>query len=284
MENEIPPEPPVEQLDPEINLDYINQQTNKNNLLNGVPLWMLIIGGAVFLLFIIVIIIGLLSGTQKNTANKLTPTAKPVTPSLTVTPVGLAEEESVGEDLSLNPVKTRVVQEIIVGSNGKIITPTKQQELAPTAAPTIAAMILTSSAFSNGGNIPVAYSCRGDDVNPPLTITNLPAATKALAVAIDDLSANNFAHWLIWNINPATTEIKENFSSSEAVDGTNDYDEVGYKGPCPPSGEKHLYRFTVYALNSQVILDSSAKYSDFIQRISGYIINKAELKAYFSLD
>jgi phosphatidylethanolamine-binding protein (PEBP) family uncharacterized protein len=38
----------------------------------------------------------------------------------------------------------------------------------------ISDITITSSAFQNGGNIPVNYSCFGEDKSPPLSFENIP--------------------------------------------------------------------------------------------------------------
>ncbi|HYA30189.1 MAG TPA: YbhB/YbcL family Raf kinase inhibitor-like protein, partial [Acidobacteriota bacterium] len=48
------------------------------------------------------------------------------------------------------------------------------------------AMDLKSSAFQGGATIPRKYTCDADDISPPLTWSNVPAATKAFALIVDD--------------------------------------------------------------------------------------------------
>jgi len=47
-------------------------------------------------------------------------------------------------------------------------------------------------------------------------------------------------------------------------------------GPCPPDRE-HRYFFKLYALNSELDIDSSARAADIEREIRGKIIEKAEL-------
>ena len=109
-------------------------------------------------------------------------------------------------------------------------------------------MRLTSPAFSHNQMIPKKYTCQGEDINPLLEISEIPAGTKSLALIMDDPDApgGNWDHWLVYNIVPVA-EIKEN-----SVPGTqtrNDFGRVNYGGPCPPSGT-HRYFFKLYALNA----------------------------------
>src|SRR5205809_749524 len=103
------------------------------------------------------------------------------------------------------------------------------------------ALNVVSLAFSQGGHIPKKYSCEGENVNPPLEISNLPAETKTLAVIVEDPDAKQgiFDHWIAWNI-PPDEPITEN--SVPGINGLNSFGTEGYRGPCPPSGS-HRYFF-----------------------------------------
>lgn len=46
---------------------------------------------------------------------------------------------------------------------------------------------LGSSDFSAGGSIPVEHTCDGADRSPSLSWPGMPAATKSLALVIDEL-------------------------------------------------------------------------------------------------
>src|SRR5713226_9254866 len=74
-----------------------------------------------------------------------------------------------------------------------------------------AKMKITSSAFQEGGNIPAKFTCDGADVNPALRFEGASAEAKSLALIVDDPDAPSglFTHWLLWNMDPKTTEIAE---------------------------------------------------------------------------
>src|SRR5450759_2772883 len=128
------------------------------------------------------------------------------------------------------------------------------------SAPGPVSLKVTSSAFSDGGKIPKKYTCDNSNVNPPVRIENLPKAVKSLALIVDDPDAPNrtWTHWLLWNIDPKATEIREDSVPQNAIQGTSDFGSARYGGPCPPSGV-HRYYFQAYALDAALSLPSSAK-------------------------
>ena len=148
---------------------------------------------------------------------------------------------------------------------------------------TLKIMKLESSVFENNGNIPSKYTCDGENVNPPLEISEVPENTKSLVLIVDDPDApmGTWVHWTVWNISPKTTEISENSVPEGAVEGITDFGKPGYGGPCPPSGT-HRYFFKLYALDTTLDLGSSAKAKDIEKAMEGHILDKAELVGLYS--
>lgn len=139
-------------------------------------------------------------------------------------------------------------------------------------------MELKSSSFKNLEKIPFKYTCDGENTSPPLTITNIPSQTKSLAISLLDPDAlvGTFTHWLMWNIPINTVEIVEGKPPKEAIEGANDFGNIGYGGPCPPN-DTHRYVFKVTALDSLLKLPAKANIEDFTSAIKGHIITEAQL-------
>ena len=140
------------------------------------------------------------------------------------------------------------------------------------------AIDVTSPAFKNGESIPRVYTCDGKDVSPPLAIGKVPPAAKSLALIVDDPDApvGTWVHWVLWNIDPKTTEIRENSVPSGAMQGKNDFRKNNYGGPCPPSGT-HRYFFKVYALNSALQLNTNATKTDLENAMKGRVLAEGVL-------
>ncbi|HBU27822.1 TPA: YbhB/YbcL family Raf kinase inhibitor-like protein [Candidatus Uhrbacteria bacterium] len=141
---------------------------------------------------------------------------------------------------------------------------------------------LTSPAFEHGSSIPARYTCDGQNINPPLEIAHVPMNTLSLALIVEDpdvpkgLRADGmWDHWVIWNIPPSVTIIEEN-STPPGVVGTNTNNKRSYGGPCPPDGE-HRYFFKLYALDAIVDLPQTARRTDLLNAMEGYVLEQAQL-------
>ena len=139
-------------------------------------------------------------------------------------------------------------------------------------------MKLTSPVFQNNEKIPPQYTCDGEDVNPPLEISEVPENTQSLVLIFDDPDApmGTWVHWLVWNTDPATTEIAENTVPTDAVEGITSFGQPGYGGPCPPSGT-HRYFFKLYALDTRIDLTAEADKEKLEQAIEGHILDQVKL-------
>lgn len=136
-------------------------------------------------------------------------------------------------------------------------------------------LTVKSSAFSNNGFIPSEYTCEGSNVNPELTISDIPAETKSLALVVEDpdATAGTFDHWIMWNI-PVANKIEKN--SAPGIQGKNGRHENKYAGPCPPSGIHH-YHFKIYALNAMLELKAGADKKGLLTAMKGHIIASGEI-------
>jgi Raf kinase inhibitor-like YbhB/YbcL family protein len=120
-------------------------------------------------------------------------------------------------------------------------------------------MLVGSAAFGGLNVLPPTYTCHGTRVSPPLHWSGAPGATKSLALVVDDSSApiTPYIYWLVFDIQPGTTDIQEGALPTGARQALNSMGTMKYDAPCP-SGHSHTYRFTVYALNRQLSLPNGA--------------------------
>ncbi len=138
-----------------------------------------------------------------------------------------------------------------------------------------ATLTVKSPAFKDKDFIPSKYTCDGLNINPPLTIGDIPKTTQSIALVVDDPDApkGTFDHWIMWNI-PPLAQIDE--GSTPGTQGENGKKENKYTGPCPPSGTHH-YHFKVYALDSMLDLPVGTDKKALERAMKGHIIAFGEL-------
>lgn len=142
-------------------------------------------------------------------------------------------------------------------------------------------MELTSPAFSDGDPIPEKYGYTEANVNPPLDLDGVPEGAASLALVMDDPDAVEPAgkvwdHWVVWNVDPDTSRVPEDWSATGALEGQNDYGERGYGGPNPPD-RPHAYRFRLYALDAEPAVGAGATKDDLQAAMEGHVLAEAEL-------
>ncbi|MEE9297806.1 MAG: YbhB/YbcL family Raf kinase inhibitor-like protein [Acidimicrobiia bacterium] len=142
-------------------------------------------------------------------------------------------------------------------------------------------MELTSDAFGHEMRIPTKYTCDGDDLSPPLTISGIPTGTVTLALVVDDpdAPAGTWDHWVAYDV-PVVGLIPEGVESL-GTSGSNSWGRSGYGGPCPPSGS-HRYFFTVYALDARMDLEPGVEKSTLLDAIEGHVLAQATLMGRYS--
>jgi Raf kinase inhibitor-like YbhB/YbcL family protein len=146
---------------------------------------------------------------------------------------------------------------------------------------------LTSTAFTNGGEIPAKYTCQGENISPPLAWKNLPAGTKSLALIVEDPDAPDpqapkmvWDHWLLYNLPPSAGGLPEGVKSKELPSGTREalssWKKTGYGGPCPPIG-RHRYFHRLYALDVVLGDLKNPDKQTLLKAMEGHVLGKAEL-------
>lgn len=148
---------------------------------------------------------------------------------------------------------------------------------------------VTSAAFREGGQIPARFACSayhgGVGRTPPLHWSGSPLATKAFAIVTDDPDAPNgsYVHWVIANIDGTTADLVEGAHPEGAVEAINTSSTPRYRPPCPPKGQVHRYRFTVYALSERLPLQQGAELDDALNQIAKHTIGRGRLTGTFGI-
>ncbi len=150
------------------------------------------------------------------------------------------------------------------------------------------ALILSSHAFVNNGEIPRQHTCDGGDVSPALEWSGVPAATtESLVLIVDDPDAPDpaaprmtWVHWVLYNLPPSATGLLEGIASHDlppgTLEGLNNWKRLGYGGPCPPVG-RHRYFHKLYALDMVLPDLKSPTRAQLEAAMQDHIIASAEL-------
>jgi Raf kinase inhibitor-like YbhB/YbcL family protein len=149
---------------------------------------------------------------------------------------------------------------------------------------------LKSATFS-GDSIPQANSsCNGQDgASPELSWSAPPEHTQSFALIVFDKDSPfgfKFTHWVLYDMPPDKRELAQNVVKQEqlsdgARQGPNDYDRIGYVGPCPPGHSPHHYVFDLYALDTKLNLPPKASKKQVLKAMKGHVLASGELVGQF---
>jgi Raf kinase inhibitor-like YbhB/YbcL family protein len=148
----------------------------------------------------------------------------------------------------------------------------------------------------NGLNACTPDGAAGGNMSPQLQWSHAPHDTKSFVVVLYDTTAA-FTHWGMYNISARTRRLPQNAGVANSTRGSqvdNDFGDPHYDGPCPPTGvepDVHDYVFTVYALDTELKLSSSANFPANAETLyhaliragrEGHILDSASLTGLFS--
>ena len=146
---------------------------------------------------------------------------------------------------------------------------------------------LTSGAFTNEGDIPDRYTCRGRNISPPLCFANAPEGTESFAlIMVDrDTPVGTITHWVVYNIPADSPELAEGIPTGKQLasgpnQGRNGMFRFGYMGPCPPWG-RHRYLFRAFALDMRLPTDGTLNKRKLLSLTENHILAEAELLGYY---
>jgi Raf kinase inhibitor-like YbhB/YbcL family protein len=74
---------------------------------------------------------------------------------------------------------------------------------------------IKTNAFINGGKTPETYTCKEEDISPPLEWEDVPSDTKSFVLVVDDPDTpfGTWNHWIIYNIPAKITQLRENITT-----------------------------------------------------------------------
>jgi len=164
-------------------------------------------------------------------------------------------------------------------------------------------MTLVTTAWPDGGMIPLRYTQAGPEISPAIQWSGAPQATASFVLVFQDAdslvnnSTDGILHWLLWNIPATSAGIAQGRPDGfEWPDGTRQISVSGsrYRGPgAPAAGPIHHYIMELFALDTMldIKVDSQGPQdpnpnvqtirTSIYQAMAGHIRGKAAYVGFF---
>jgi hypothetical protein len=156
---------------------------------------------------------------------------------------------------------------------------------------------VTSTAWSDGGEVPMHHSGRGDNKSPAFEFHwtlgtepgSAPEALQTYAVIFHDIenstnkTTTDTLHWTAFNIPGSAKGLPEGLGAGDLPDGTRNGPGIAqrggnpgaYFGPGAGPGPIHHYVFEFYALDTKLDLPANTTREDLLKAMDGHVIGKA---------
>ena len=184
---------------------------------------------------------------------------------------------------------------IIAGALSLGVT-TAQTAAPPKPAPRLVLWV-TTTAWPDGGEIPMTNAARGDNKSPAFEFHwNLganpgtaPENLQSYAVIFHDVenssnkTTTDTLHWTAFNIPGAAKGLPEGLGSGDLADGTRNGPGIAarngktpaYFGPGAGPGPIHHYVFEFYALDTKLDLPANTTREEMLKAMDGHVVGKA---------
>src|SRR3984885_11233387 len=189
-------------------------------------------------------------------------------------------------------MKKTLLSAIVVASwSAGALAQTPQPKPAPRLV-----LWVTSTAWSDGGEIPMTNAARGDNKSPAFEFhwnlgtnpASAPDTLQSYAVIFHDVenssnkTTTDTLHWTAFNIPGTAKGLPEGLGSGDLADGTRNGPGIAarrgtpaYFGPGAGPGPIHHFGFEFYALDSKVVLPASTTREDLLKAMDGHVVGKA---------
>ena len=165
------------------------------------------------------------------------------------------------------------------------------------AMPARVVLSVSSSAWPDGGEIPMKYSSRGENRSPDFTFNwsqggntvAAPAELQSYAIVFRDMEnstnrgTTDTLHWTLFNIPGTAKGLAEGLGKGDLPDGSRNGPGIAnrggnpgaYFGPGAGPGPFHHYVFEFFALDTKLDLPATASRDDLLKAMEGHVIGKA---------
>jgi Raf kinase inhibitor-like YbhB/YbcL family protein len=152
---------------------------------------------------------------------------------------------------------------------------------------------VTSSAWADGGEVPMKYAGRGGNTSPAFEFNWVQGGNPAMppmtlmsyAIILHDIenaprgADPDTLHWMIWDIPGTAKGIPEGLPMGDLPDGshqtTTNVGRGAYFGPGAGPGPFHHYVFEFYALDTKLNLPATATRAEVLTAMQGHVVGKS---------
>jgi Raf kinase inhibitor-like YbhB/YbcL family protein len=200
-------------------------------------------------------------------------------------------------DYNLRRRKTRmkIVLSAIIAMSSTVLL--AQAPPAGKGGPRGPVLSVTSSAWADGGEVPMANAGRGGNKSPEFEFhwsngndpAPAPDALKTYAVIFHDIENStakttvDTLHWSAFNIPGTAKTLPGGLGAGDLADGTRNGPGIAARGGAPGAyfgpgagpGPFHHYVFEFYALDTKLDLPATTTREDLVKAMDGHVIGKA---------
>ena len=135
--------------------------------------------------------------------------------------------------------------------SGGSTAPATTSGATPTTPTGSSGSLVVSSTDMANATLPVAYTCDGSAISPPVGWTGAPSGTVGYALVMTTIPSPGQVkyNWLLYNIPAATTNITAG-ATAGTVGFADDGGGLAYAPPCSQGPGLKQYSFAVYALSA----------------------------------
>ncbi|MBK7450045.1 MAG: YbhB/YbcL family Raf kinase inhibitor-like protein [Anaerolineales bacterium] len=145
---------------------------------------------------------------------------------------------------------------------------------------------LTSTDVTDGGRLPVEYTCDGDGSTLPLTWSGAPAETQSYAVIMHHEAPDGIHwYWVLYNISANVTNLSKNVSGIGTLGNNINNGLAEYSPPCSKGPGDKTYTYTVYALSAEPQINVPAEQVNrdtLLAAMEGFTLASAEMNVVYA--
>jgi phosphatidylethanolamine-binding protein (PEBP) family uncharacterized protein len=147
--------------------------------------------------------------------------------------------------------------------------------------------VLQSNEVSEGGTLPIDYTCDGTSSTLPLSWSGAPDGTESYALVMHHVASPTDIHWywVLYDIPAAVDSLNKNTTGIGKLGNNSVNGRMAYSPPCSQGPGPKTYTYTLYALSSTPIInvaDSLVSRDVLLQAIEPIVLDSAMLHVVYS--